>query len=307
MFTSDEIAELKAQLESNTSVSAEEINIYLPCVSTQQHNKIECNHHLISCSKNEVRERDLLKFLRKKSPFFILFQNELEKSQDVNNLMDFAELVRNRFRIASKSGESGELILFAILESNSIIQLLNKFRLKTSKNVNVQGADAVHIKVTDEIAIFYGESKMHSSFNSGLSNSFKSIDSFYTKDKEDIEVDLISSNIDEKKFGKFADKIIDILNPYSDDKNNLKKIHPILICFDWNIFKKQPTDITNLMEHISEKYTEKINELQDKIINSFETYAKTNNEIANKEIVFYILPFKKVTAFNEDFLKVLNI
>lgn len=85
------------------------------------------------------------------------------------------------FSNLEKSGEGGELLLYLLLESLlGIPQILCKMSLKTNSNMHFHGVDGVHAQLleNDNLAIYWGESKMHGDFSGALSACFSSIAPF---------------------------------------------------------------------------------------------------------------------------------
>ena len=136
--------------------------------------------------------------------------------------MGLVSRAKSKFQKSNpKSGEIGELILFLLLESQNISQVISKIRLKTNREMPIHGEDAIHVEVQNgKIIIHYGEAKMYNNFDSALSSSIKSVENRNDRQNE-IGIDLIRANIDESKFGIYADKIVELLDPYADNKENL--------------------------------------------------------------------------------------
>lgn len=88
---------------------------------------------------------------------------------------------KSLFSNLEKSGEGGELLLYLLLESLlGIPQILCKMSLKTNSNMHFHGVDGVHAQLleNDNLAIYWGESKMHGDFSGALAACFSSIAPF---------------------------------------------------------------------------------------------------------------------------------
>lgn len=83
------------------------------------------------------------------------------------------------------SGEAGELLLYLLLEVVlELPQLLCKMSLKTSSAMHVHGADGIHGAVTDDgnLALYWGESKLHASVTSAIDSCIKDLAPFLADD-----------------------------------------------------------------------------------------------------------------------------
>ncbi len=165
----------------------------------------------------------------------------------------------------------------------------------------IHGADAIHIQVENgNIILHYGEAKMHSNFDGGLSSSVESIEKLNDKQK-DIEIDLIRTNMDESKFGLYASKIIELLDPYAENKENLMTTHPIFIGYDWDVLndlsKRNGKPLAN---YLHEEYSSAQTNYSSKIASKIR-----DSKISGKKFHFFILPFRDVAKFRELFLEML--
>jgi hypothetical protein len=109
---------------------------------------------------------------------------------------------RGLFAKMKTSGEGGELLLYLLLENAlGLPQLMCKMPLKTSTAMHVHGVDGVHGKLLENgnLALYWGESKLHADVNAAIDECFKSIgpyllDSGGGDAKRDLL--LIRSNLD---------------------------------------------------------------------------------------------------------------
>ncbi|WP_083255180.1 DUF1837 domain-containing protein [Amycolatopsis orientalis] len=95
----------------------------------------------------------------------------------------------NLFTSLEKSGEGGELLLYFLLEAIlKLPQILCKMPLKTSRQMHVHGTDGLHAKVLPggNIALYWGESKMHATVSSAVDDCFKSIAPFLVGEMSDV-------------------------------------------------------------------------------------------------------------------------
>lgn len=266
---------------------------------------LDCRFLLIKNDGNDVRERDFLKMIIQNIVIFVMKYEEyqnisgLDAVQILRQNSDLLLKAKSKFLTKNeKTGEPGELILFLLLESQKITQIVSKMKLKQSTEWPVLGLDAIHLEVREGRLIFhYGEAKMYQDFNQGLTSAIDSIESFDGK-QEDVEIDLIKSNIDESKFGDSREKILEVLDPYFENKENIEKKHSVFLGFDWNLL----SDLSNrkgneLTKYLSEEYYKSQKNLVGKIGEKV-----SNSKVKNRDFSFFVLPFKSVIEFRKSFL-----
>lgn len=271
-------------------------------------NNIACRYILIKNTADSIRERDFLHLIHQHIVMFVLDFSEysnlkgLSNNELISRMTDIIRNAKTKFQTKSeKTGEVGELILFLLLEANGITQILSKMRLKTSAEMPVFGSDAVHVQAKDDELVFhFGEAKMYENFNGAIDSAINSIESLDGK-QEDLEFDIITKNIDRSKFEKFTDKILDYLNPYSENKENMKRSHPIFIGYNWEILE----DLTrrgnsSLSDYLKLEYDKSLNDYSNRI-----TQKISSSKAIDKNFEFFVIPFKNVTDFRKMFLEML--
>jgi hypothetical protein len=86
---------------------------------------------------------------------------------------------RNLFTDLAKSGEGGELLLFALAEKLlRLPQLICKMSLKTNTQMHIHGADGLHAGVdekTGKLLLYWGESKIFNDVTSAIRECLKSL------------------------------------------------------------------------------------------------------------------------------------
>jgi len=243
----NDIKEIKKRLESNQSIPKEELEkllIFYPKKNIATN--INCKFLLIKTTADTIRDSDFLKLIQRNIIFYVLNYSEYKEKKNISH----DDLIRKHSVLYDKAkskfqkgvdntGESGELILFLLLESQGIYQIASKMRLKTSTEWPFHGVDAIHAEFNDnKMILHYGEAKMHKTFESALSSATESIKNFESNNQEDIELDIISTNIDASKFGeKYAKEIVKILDPYYEDKELLGHNHSVFLGHDWDVLK----------------------------------------------------------------------
>lgn len=98
-----------------------------------------------------------------------------------HKLVRLAEEAKALFTTQEKSGEGGELLLYTLLETVlRIPQILCKMPLKTNPRMHVHGTDGIHARAlpNGNLALYWGESKLHATVNSAIDDCFESVAPF---------------------------------------------------------------------------------------------------------------------------------
>lgn len=268
-------------------------------------NNIICKFLLQKTTSDSLRERDFMRFIRRFIVFYVLNYNEYEKQigklneDEIKEHIDLYIRARNKFQKTKTSGEAGELILFLLLESQGISQIVSKMRLKTGTGMAFHGVDAVHLEVKDDkILLHYGEAKMHKTLASGLGDAINSMEGFEGSRKEEDELEIVSTHIDQSKFEKYTDQIVKLISPY-ENKEDLGHIYSIFLGYDWKTLQDlNARGERELIEYLKEEYEKLHDKYCDKIKDDI-----SDSKINDKRFRFYILPFKDEEKFRESFVE----
>ncbi len=260
---------------------------------------------MMQCTAEEIRENDFVEFITDRIIQYVLKRKEyllegLSPEDRAAKMRPLLLKAKRKFMTKNKkTGEGGELILFLILESNGIIQLLNKMNLKTNQEMPIHGLDAIHIQVDNDIIFHYGESKMYADFNEAVKKALNDIKKF-GGEKEKLELDLVSSYIDDSKFDSFTNEIVDLISPYSKSKNkeNVRKTNSIFIGHDWKGFKLPYSNgEIKLADFLKTNYQKLHEQLFPKVTSLVSSEIGDNTKTFN----FYIMPFRDVGEFRNKF------
>ena len=144
-------------IETLQESTLSELCKYLVISDEQKFKKSNYNFFTIKYDDKKIHEDIFIKFLEEKIINYVV----IHKHRNILKYDDMMEMAKSLFvKKRVNSGEAGELILFLILESRGIIQLLNKMNMKQSPEKNINGADAIHIEIKDnKIFLHFGESK----------------------------------------------------------------------------------------------------------------------------------------------------
>jgi hypothetical protein len=173
-------------------------------------------------------------------------EQQIAKSHNTSDpapIHALVEKARSLFIQARKSqvtsGEPGELILFILLEAAlQAPQIACKMSLKTSPNMPVHGADAVHARVGttgNNLMIVWGESKTHKSLSKALTDTCTSIAAFL-QDNEGLsqrehEITLVKANLNIKS-DSLREIVLRHLDPFSEEANDLEEMFACFVAYD---------------------------------------------------------------------------
>ncbi|MGO4192686.1 DUF1837 domain-containing protein [Arthrobacter sp. YAF17] len=157
-------------------------------------------HYVMSDASGNVRVSQLAEVLADQIVFFcmprsdIKEMNELPENQRIpaNNLL-YRRAKQTFAKAQPLTGEGSELLLFALLENIlRVPQIMTKMSLKTSENVHVHGADAVHAALVENgnLALYWGEAKMYDKIGAALTSCFDSLEPYLRMDWDVIRRDL---------------------------------------------------------------------------------------------------------------------
>lgn len=263
--------------------SVKTLLVYLPCMEDSK----TSHDALFKCIKDGILQN------------FVFSYNEIQKKLHRSSETAMEELFEKAIRKLSAhtaKGELGELILFTLLDVYfEAPKLLSKISMKTNPRMPVFGADAVHGQFFgDEFRVYLGESKLHKKFKSAATDATTSI--LNAKKKFDDEFDLLDSHLDFPNLNpELENKILNYLNPYSDDVSN--KIHsPCFIGFT------QPEILFKNNELFLKHYTDISCEYVGDFFNKVE---KNNLDI--QEVTLIMLPFGCIDLLVKEFISYMGI
>ena len=180
---------LIAALERLAKPEARRLDGYLveagECVTLDQ-TRTCCRCHFVRLDPNQrPRVHALVSALANQVVDYCIPRSSLLEAKDYFERTGSMEAItaldrqaRSLFVNVTTSGEGGELLLYLLLERVlGLPQLLCKMRLKTNTQMHVHGVDGVHGKVLDDgrLALYWGESKLHSSVTKAITACFQSV------------------------------------------------------------------------------------------------------------------------------------
>ncbi|MGH9922395.1 MAG: HamA C-terminal domain-containing protein [Nitrososphaerales archaeon] len=285
-----------------------DLSPYLHTLDTKNPtSSITCKFFLPTCDADNVRENDFIEFLSTKIIDYVIESKMLDpkRMQDPSYATDLYRRARRKFSLKNpNSAEVGELILFVLLESQGIIQIVQKMPLKTNREMPLHGADGIHVQVKDGLFILhFGESKMHANLNGAINKSIESIESITDEEtgKRKLELDIIATHIDNGKFEQYADLITELVAPYAKDKRRCRDINSIFIGYNWDqLSKLSERGKSELTTFLMRKFRETHDEISEKIVNAVTESKKLKNQHFHVQFIPFIDTGKFCTRFKKE-------
>ena len=148
-------------------------------------------HFIATGADGQVRVKELADRLSRQASDYCIPRSRIVAARDhafetgsLEKLEQIGKEARRLFVQLDTSGEAGELLLYFLLERLiDAPQIIAKMSLKTSTNVHVHGADGIHAKFLDNgnLALYWGEAKLHKSASSAISECLASVAKFVTQ------------------------------------------------------------------------------------------------------------------------------
>lgn len=200
------------------------------------------------------------------------------------------------------SGEPAEVALFLFLEKFlAAPRLIAKMSLKTNANMEVNGADAIHVgqdPVTTKPIIYWGEAKLYKSFSKALTNT---LESFINLDR-DFEVNLIQNNVYSELSPNQISELKKYLNPYK--KSYCQEVFACLPLSEPKVYKK----LSGLSPVQAEaKFKVDYQRFIDKVVRGFAGKIKQRKKLAGRDFHLFLLPLCNVQDFRKSFFTKLGL
>jgi hypothetical protein len=208
-------------------------------------------------------------------------------------------LALNKFRDHSvNDGEAGELLLYCFLESHlKAPKILTKLEIKTARNDYVKGSDGIHMLQIGpkQFQLIFGESKLDASLTTSISEAFKSIHDFITRDKDNIyhEMSLLDSQLCKEALDEEMYQFVkSIVFPTADGNGSKEKDNAFGIFAGFEIgstpeeLKMKNDEYRNMVrQRIKEEVQGKLAHIQKKI---------KEYKLYNYTFYLYVFPFMKI-------------
>lgn len=278
----------------------------------------KCHCYCLKSDGNgNLRMEDLVDYLDMRIVDYAIPKKEIDEAkkylldtESTAKLMSLRKKVQELFTDLKKTGEGGEMLLYILAqEVLKLPQLISKMSLKTSGKLHYQGADGIHFNydsTTNSLNLYWGESKMHKTIGTGISECFESLngyllDKYSYSSTQERDLDLITGNINNNVNDPALE---DLLVKYfdKDDEFSNKLVYKG-ICFIGYDYGKYPSSSApkTLDELKKEIETELI-----KHYKTIETNIKKYVNLDTKEIHVFLMPFPSVEDFRKYYLKTIK-
>lgn len=233
---------------------------------------------------------------------------ELDATGSTSALMRLRSEAQAAFTDLEKTGEGGELLLFALAEKVlHLPQIICKMSLKTSSQMHFHGADGVHASVdpvSGKLLLYWGESKLYDDATKAIYECLKSIAPMLS----DVQSGQAASDRDFTLLSRYADlddeQLEAALKQFLDKRNPLFNSLEVgglcLVGFDCAAYPQQ----NQLMQ---------LEEVVATIAKDLPAWKKQiakrigEEQLADFVFHFITVPFPSVEDFRERFRKELGL
>lgn len=314
----DDPFDLDAALRDSLRRGSAQIGTHLICLERdiqvgKTKTKLHC-YFLPVDANGQVRMKPLAEFLRDQIIDYSIPRKTIQEAVNQVNetgstaaLSHLHERARRLFTDLAKSGEGGELLLFAMAEALfNITQIICKMTLKTSPNMHYHGADGVYAEGRPDggLNLYWGESKIYGDAAAAIRNCMESLAPFLREPEgEDAARDQDILLINE--FANFTDeRIVAALKKFLDknDSSSLTVRHCgfALSAFDCECYPGEDIEA-------------KADELAAAITQQLKTWVKAadrrvcHEKLEKFDIHFICIPLPSAEAFRSYFLSLLGV
>lgn len=259
-------------------------------------------HTLVSDGNGNIRLDDFIQFLVHHVVAYAIPRSRLIEAQQKDNQEGLGVHMNGLYTEAKKlfiptktTGEGGEMLLFIFGEILlRLPQLLCKMSMKTSGKMHYHGADGIHVGLSDTgtLELYWGESKMHSSFDESARECLKDLAPYLKREADHEDLLLLKSHLDLYN-PAYTQALKKILNKDNKEFNDVTYCGLCFIGFDQDLYSKSTTE-----EAINLSYMQWREALKTKL---------QNRELTEFKIHFFCLPFLSIQEFRNTFLKKLGL
>lgn len=206
---------------------------------------------------------------------------------------------RKLLRRSDTSGESGEMLLYLLLESVlKAPQVVAKMDLKTNRKMELHGSDGIHMRWDEDeeaLDLYFGEAKLEGSLPSALSSAAESIQNFHTEGLREREFGMVTSHykhLDSATKDEVM-RLIDGKTPTGACRIN----HGCLIGYTSAIYSKlQNTGFRQMEAEFATLYADTVARIKQ------HAEAKLGSiKVTDLRFEVFILPFRTVQEFRDAF------
>lgn len=238
---SEERFDLDAALRASLRGGAARIDTHLICLERDivvgdTKTKLHC-YFLPVDGNGRVRMKPLAEFLRDQIIDYAIprrtIQDAYQQASETGSMAAISNLherARRLFTDLARSGEGGELLLFAVAEALfGITQIICKMTLKTSTRMHYHGSDGVYAEARADggLNLYWGESKIYGDAGAAIRNCMESLAPFL-RDPEGEDAARDQDILLINEFANFSDeRMIAVLKRFLDknDPSSLSVRH----------------------------------------------------------------------------------
>lgn len=263
---------------------------------------------------NNLRLPDLIDYIDEKILEYAIPKKEIDEAKrymdetgSVSKLMRLRRKADNLFTDLEKTGEGGEILLYILVqEFLKIPQLISKMSLKTSGQLHYQGADGIHVDydaTSDQLNLYWGESKMYSSMNDAMTNCISSLSGyllnpFSATSVQERDLQLITANISANVNNpELEDALVRYFDKDDDMSNNIVYKGICFIGFD--IANYPTASVVKTTEHVIEEIKKEVEAWNKTLSKKIKGHASLDV----KEIHVFLMPFPSVADFRTLYLE----
>ncbi|HZS80797.1 MAG TPA: DUF1837 domain-containing protein [Herbaspirillum sp.] len=183
--------------------------------------------------------------------------DEVSRTGSTQKIVRLENEAKALFTDLERSGEGGELLLFALAEKIlRLPQIICKMSLKTNTRMHVHGADGLHAgadSTTGKLLLYWGESKIYGNVTNAIRECLASVAPMLTKNSAgQRDLQLLQRHADlndpalETAFKKFLD-------PDSEEFNSLEFRGLCLVGFDCDAYPgaSSATQVSTIVQEIA--------------------------------------------------------
>lgn len=184
-------------------------------------------------------------------------EKDLATTRSPQKIVRLQKQAEALFTDLAKSGEGGELLLFALAERLlRLPQLICKMSLKTNTRMHIHGADGLHVGAdpkTGKLLLYWGESKIYHDVTRAIHDCLSSVGpmlSAYYPGQRDLQLLQRHADLDDEALETAFKKFLD---PHSEEFNSLEFRGLCLVGFDCEAYPKEPcaTDVAAIAQEIA--------------------------------------------------------
>lgn len=309
--------DLDEALRASLRHGASQLSTHLKCLERdicvgETKTKLHCYFLRLDAS-GRVRVKLLAEYLRDQIIDYAIPRKTIKeayrKAEETGSMAPLSSLherAKGLFTGLAKSGEGGELLLFAMAEAIfGITQIICKMSLKTSSSMHYHGADGVYAEAREDsgLNLYWGESKIYGDASAAIRNCLQSLAPFL-RDPEGSDAARNQDILLINEFANFSDeRLVEALKQFLDpnDPSSLSVCHRGFAMSAFDSAAYPAADIEGQADEIAAAITEEL-------ANWVETADRRicHEGLERFDIHFICVPLPSAEEFRTHFLKLLG-